>query len=243
MASPSQYPTGKIDQTDAIESKTLNTALIDDPHTSPPQLAPEVNSDCTVQTDLESQTKPSRQPRKPLMAMGVGMQKTLTKTSILVNFLPTGTLLTFELLLPSVSGDRKCSPVSTMMINAILVLCALSCFFFHFTDSYREPVDKVYYGFVTKKGLLFFKPGRGLIFEDQPRLRAGLTDFIHAIMSVIVFVAIAFSDHRVTNCLFPGHVKEMDQVMQSFPLMVGVICSGLFLLFPNNRYGIGCMPT
>lgn len=69
----------------------------------------------------------------------------------------------------------------------------------------------------------------------------GFTDFVHAMMSVLVFVAIAFSDHRVTLCLFPGHAKELDEIMRSFPLMVGVICSGLFLVFPNTRYGIGCM--
>jgi hypothetical protein len=29
--------------------------------------------------------------------------------------------------------------------------------------------------------------------------------------------------------------------MESFPLMVGIICSGLFLIFPTSRHGIGCM--
>jgi hypothetical protein len=29
--------------------------------------------------------------------------------------------------------------------------------------------------------------------------------------------------------------------METFPLMVGAVCSGLFLLFPNTRYGIGCL--
>lgn len=73
------------------------------------------------------------------------------------------------------------------------------------------------------------------------RYRVGLTDFVHAIMSVMVFMAIAFSDRRVTECMFPGHEKEMDEVMESFPLMVGIVCSGLFLVFPTSRHGIGCM--
>lgn len=72
------------------------------------------------------------------------------------------------------------------------------------------------------------------------RFKVSLTDFVHAIMSVMVFVAIAFSDHRVTDCLFPGHETQMDQVMESFPLMVGIVCSGLFLLSSNARHGIGC---
>ncbi|RRT63909.1 hypothetical protein GW17_00053980 [Ensete ventricosum] len=176
-------------------------------------------------------------------AVARGMQKTLSKTSMLVNFLPTGTLLSFELLLPSASGDGSCSPVSTLMIETLLGLCALSCFFFHFTDSFRGPDGKVYYGFVTPRGLAVFKSGLGVEVPQDERFRMGFVDLVHALMAAMVFAAIALSDHRVTNCLFPGHAKEMDEVMESFPLMVGVVCSGLFLVFPNTRYGIGCMAT
>ncbi|XP_043725514.1 protein DMP8-like [Telopea speciosissima] len=180
---------------------------------------------------------------KQTRVMAMGFQKTLSKTSILVNFLPTGTLLAFEMLLPSVSGNGKCNAVSTFLIGSIVALCATTCCFFHFTDSYRED-QKVYYGFVTFKGLMVFKDGEGVKFIAQPsRLKAGFTDFIHAVMSAMVFVAIAFSDQRVTTCLFPGHAKDMEEIMQTFPLMVGIVCSGLFLIFPNTRYGIGCMPT
>ncbi|OVA08991.1 Protein of unknown function DUF679 [Macleaya cordata] len=176
-------------------------------------------------------------------AVAKGVQKTLSKTSMLVNFLPTGTLLTFEMLLPSVSGDGNCSPVKTLMINVLMGLCAISCFFFHFTDSFKGPDGKVYYGFVTPRGLAVFKPDIGVEIPKDERYKVGFSDFVHALMSVMVFVAIAFSDHRVTDCLFRGHVKEMDEVMESFPLMVGIICSGLFLVFPNTRYGIGCMAS
>ncbi|KAM7487441.1 hypothetical protein LguiB_024925 [Lonicera macranthoides] len=174
-------------------------------------------------------------------AVAKGVQKTISKTSMLVNFLPTGTLLTFEMVLPSVYGKGQCSAVTTLMINVLLGLCTLSCFFFHFTDSFRGADGKVYYGFVTPKGLAVFKAGLGVEVPKEERYKLRLNDFVHAIMSAMVFVAIAFSDHRVTGCLFPGHAKEMDEVMQSFPLMVGIVCSGLFLVFPNTRYGIGCM--
>lgn len=175
-------------------------------------------------------------------AVAKGVQKTLSKTSMLLNFLPTGTLLTFEMLLPSVHHNGECLPVNTVMIHLLLVLCALSCFFFHFTDSFRAPDGKVYYGFVTRKGLAVFKPGLSVEVPKDERYRVGITDFVHAIMSAGVFLTIAFSDHRVTNCLFRGHEKEMDEVMNTFPLMVGIICSGMFLLFPTWRHGIGCMP-
>ncbi|KAK4430002.1 protein DMP9 [Sesamum alatum] len=174
-------------------------------------------------------------------AVASGVQKTLSKTSLLANFLPTGTLLTFEMVLPSVYANGKCSAVTTHMIYALLGLCTLSCFFFHFTDSFRGPDGKVYYGFVTLNGLAVFKTGLGVEVPRDERYKVGLSDFVHALMSVLVFVAIAFSDHRVAGCVFPGHAAEMDEVMQSFPLMVGIICSGLFLVFPTTRYGIGCV--
>ncbi|KAK1260354.1 hypothetical protein QJS04_geneDACA019474 [Acorus gramineus] len=218
----------------------------------PPDAISVVIFDSSVPTNdgpsfyLSSPRLASAAPDHPAMgrkrrAVAKGVQKTLSKTSMLVNFLPTGTLLTFELLLPSVAGDLSCSPVCTIMIQVLLGICALSCFFFHFTDSFRGPDGTVYYGLVTPGGLAVFKPGLGVEIPREERYRAGFVDLVHAVMSVMVFVAIAFSDQRVTNCLFPGHVKEMDEVMESFPLMVGVVCSGLFLVFPNTRYGIGCM--
>ncbi|XVF60542.1 hypothetical protein PTKIN_Ptkin08bG0056100 [Pterospermum kingtungense] len=149
------------------------------------------------------------EPGRKRKAMAKGMQKTMSQTSMLVNFLPTGTLLTFEMVLPSVYGHGDCSSVNTMMIYSLLWLCTLSCFFFHFTDSFRGPDGKVYYGFVTPKGLAVFKPGLDV---ETPK------------------------DDK-----YKGQEKEMDQVMESFPLMVGIICNGLFLVFPNTRFGVGCM--
>lgn len=189
---------------------------------------------------LTSDPQPGgRKPRRAIMAKGV--QKTLSKTSLLGNFLPTGTLLTFEMVLPSIYKNGECTHVQTMMTHALLGLGALSCFFFHFTDSFRGADGNVYYGFVTPKGLSVFKPGLAVEVPKDEKLKVGFTDFVHAVMSVMVFVAIAFSDHRVTNCLFPGREKDMDQVRESFPLMVGIVCSSLFLVFPTSRKGIGCM--
>ncbi|KAG0500239.1 hypothetical protein HPP92_000311 [Vanilla planifolia] len=145
------------------------------------------------------------------------------------------------MLLPSASGDGTCSPVSTTMIHVLLGICALSCFFFHFTDSFRAADGRVYYGFVTPRGLALFKTGLGVEVPRDEKYVMGFVDLIHAAMSVVVFAAIALSDHRVTNCLFPGRKEEMNEVMETFPLMVGVVCSGLFLVFPNTRYGIGCL--
>ncbi|KAK7244033.1 hypothetical protein RIF29_38851 [Crotalaria pallida] len=145
------------------------------------------------------------------------------------------------MVLPSISKHGECSHVQTIMINLLLALGALSCFFFHFTDSFHGSDGNVYYGFVTPRGLSVFKPGLAVQVPKEERFKVGFTDFVHAIMSMLVFVAIAFSDHRVTSCLFPEREKDMDQVRDSFPLMVGVVCSSLFLVFPTSRRGMGCM--
>ncbi|XP_050203285.1 protein DMP8-like [Mercurialis annua] len=210
--------------------------------------SPRNNENHQTTTPFSSSSIPppenSKEPGRKRRAVAKGVQNTLSKTSMLVNFLPTGTLLTFEMVLPTVIKNGECSThVSVLMLLLLLGLCAVSCFFFHFTDSFKGPDGKVYYGFVTPKGLAVFKPGLGVEVPKDERYKVGLTDFVHAMMSVMVFAAIALSDHRVTNCLFPGYVEEMTQVMESFPIMVGVVCSGLFLVFPNTRYGIGCMST
>ncbi|KAJ3694947.1 hypothetical protein LUZ60_000324 [Juncus effusus] len=125
-------------------------------------------------------------------AVAKGIQSTMSKTSMLVNFLPTGTLLMFEMLLPSSSGDGTCSHVSTMMINVLLLIYAGSCFFFHFTDSFRAPDGNVYYGFVTPSGLALFKSGLGIEMPKDDRYKMTIADLVHALMSVMVFAAIAF---------------------------------------------------
>ncbi|KAK1379591.1 DUF679 domain-containing protein [Heracleum sosnowskyi] len=202
----------------------------------------EPSSSSTQQPALAETGAPLHGSGRKRRAVANGVQKTISKTSMLVNFLPTGTLLTFEMALPSIYGKGHCSSVSIVMMNVLMGICTLSCFFFHFTDSFRGPDGKVYYGFVTPSGLALFNPGNVEVPKDD-RYKVGFNDFVHAIMSVMVFVAIAFSDHRVTNCFFPGHAKEMDEVMQSFPLMVGIVCSGLFLIFPTTRSGVGLLPA
>ncbi|KAI5427378.1 hypothetical protein KIW84_032699 [Lathyrus oleraceus] len=139
-----------------------------------------------VTTQSSDPPEPGKK-RRAIMAKGV--QKTLSKTSLLGNFLPTGTLITFEM---------------TVFMSV-------------------------------------FKPGLAVSVPKDDKYKVGFQDFVHAVMSVMVFVAIAFSDYRVTNCLFPGHEREMDQIMESFPMMIGIVCSGLFLIFPTSRHGIGCM--
>ncbi|CAO2829575.1 unnamed protein product [Amaranthus hypochondriacus] len=145
------------------------------------------------------------------------------------------------MILPSIYGIGKCTSLSTILTYILLIICALSCFFFHFTDSFRTRDGEVYFGFVTRNGLAVFKSDLDLEVPKDDKYNVQFSDFVHGVMSVMVFMAIALSDHRVTKCVIPGHAKEMVEAMQSFPLMIGVVCTCLFLLFPKSRFGIGCM--
>ncbi|KAF7147576.1 hypothetical protein RHSIM_Rhsim03G0020900 [Rhododendron simsii] len=116
------------------------------------------------------------------------IQKTLSKTSLLANFLLIGNLLTFD------SGG-ECTHVTTLMITVLLPLCVLSYFFFHFTDSFCVPDKRVYYGIVTPNGLAMFKPSIEVQVPKEERCRLVLSDFVLA-----------------------SHEKEMDEVMEGFPL-------------------------
>lgn len=194
-----------------------------------------------VSVEVRGSSGGGGEPGRKRRAVARGVQSTLSKTSMLANFLPTGTMLAFEMLLPAASGDGSCSVASVAALRALLALCAASCFLFHFTDSFRAPDGKVYYGFVTPRGLSLFRTGLGVEAPAEDRYRLAFVDVVHAVMSVLVFAAVALADYRVSGCLVAGHRKEMDEVRETFPLMVGAVCSGLFLLFPNTRYGIGCL--
>ncbi|MED6168902.1 hypothetical protein PIB30_015958 [Stylosanthes scabra] len=147
-------------------------------NTTPPQ-PPQYPSGLVPLTVVPN---PGRKNRRAIMVKGV--QKTISKTSLLGNFLPTGTLLTFEMILPSIYKNGKCTHVQTLMIHILLMLCSLSCFFFHFTDSFRGPDGTVYYGFVTPKGLSVFKPGIPVEVPKDDN-RVAFTDFVHAFVSVL----------------------------------------------------------
>ena len=88
---------------------------------------------------------------------------------------------------------------------------------------------------MTPKGQAVFKSGLGVDVPKDERYQVGLSDFVHAI--TMIFTAIALSDQRVSDCLFREHAKDIAEVMESFPPLVGIICSAVFLVIPNSRYG------
>ncbi|KAF7132483.1 hypothetical protein RHSIM_Rhsim09G0129200 [Rhododendron simsii] len=137
--------------------------------------------------------------RKGCTMVAKGVQKTLSKTSLLADFLPAGNLLTFKTLIPIVyrCGGSECTHVTTLMITALLPLCMLSCFFFHFTDSFACWTGGSTTGSSHPTGWPCSSPvSKCKCLIKEERYRLGLSDFVLASMSAMVFLAIAFSDCR-----------------------------------------------
>ena len=132
--------------------------------------------------------------------------------------------------------------MNRLLTGVLLAVLATSCFLASLTDSV-EVNGKVYHGLATFKGLwLFDFPVDGPAGSDLPDMskkRLRLLDFIHAILSVSVFAAVAMRDRNVVSCLYPAPALETKQVLDIVPVGIGLICSLLFVVFPTTRHGVG----
>ncbi|KAG9444100.1 hypothetical protein H6P81_015440 [Aristolochia fimbriata] len=168
--------------------------------------------------------------------------QTLASTANLANLLPTGTLLAFQVVTPIVSNNGNCDSVTRLLTQLLLLGLAASCFLACFTDSFRSPDGQLYYGFVTRNGMWLFDYPAGTAATSLPdlskyKLRA--IDWVHAVLSVLVFAVVALRDRNVLNCLYPTPGKETQEVLSIVPVAIGLFCSLLFVVFPTRRHGIG----
>ncbi|OMO75203.1 hypothetical protein CCACVL1_16300 [Corchorus capsularis] len=93
----------------------------------------------------------------------------------------------------------------------------------------------------TNNGMFLFDypdpSGSGL--PDLSKYRIKFIDGVHAVVSVLVFGAIALRDKNVLNCFYPMPEHETQEVLNIAPVGIGLICSLLFVVFPTRRHGIG----
>lgn len=167
------------------------------------------------------------------------ISQTFQSTAHLANLLPTGTVLTFQLLSPVFSNQGECDAVSRFMTAALVALCGLSCFLSSFTDSFRDNNGNVCYGFATIRGLWVIDGSATIPPELASEYRLKFIDFAHALMSILVFSAVALFDQNVVSCFYPAPSSEAQEVLTALPVGIGVICSFLFVVFPTQRHGIG----
>lgn len=169
--------------------------------------------------------------------------KVFNNAGNLANLLPTGTVLAFQALIPSLSNNGKCDQVNKYFIAAAIAVFTMVCLLSSFTDSVSVD-EKVYYGMATPKGLYVFNydnraEEEAKIAEELKKLRVRFVDFVHALGSVVVFLVFAFSGLGVQSCYFPDSKETEYSVVTFLPLMAGVLSSFLFAIFPTKRRGIG----
>ncbi|GMH19536.1 hypothetical protein Nepgr_021377 [Nepenthes gracilis] len=167
---------------------------------------------------------------------------TFQSTAYLANLLPTGTVLVFQLLSPVFSNQGNCDDATRTMTAALVALCGVSCFLLSFTDSFKDQNGNIYYGFATYQGLWVIGGSATLPPPLAEQYRIKFVDFMHAFMSVLVFGAVALFDENVVQCFYPEPSVQTKEVLVALPVGIGVICSGLFVVFPTTRHGIG-FPT
>ncbi|KAJ4851415.1 hypothetical protein Tsubulata_030615, partial [Turnera subulata] len=190
----------------------------------------------------EPETPKSKPPRPPTFSQRA-ISQTLTSTANLANLLPTGTLLAFQLLTPIFTNNGSCDSATRPLTFLLLSLLAASCFLASFTDSVRSSTDgRVYYGFATFKGLLLFDcpddvKGSGL--PDLSKYRIRFIDGVHAVLSVLVFVAVALRDKNVLSCFYPMPEHETQEVLDTVPVGIGLICS----LFRDSGHPLPGIPA
>ncbi|KAH0992105.1 hypothetical protein GBA52_003588 [Prunus armeniaca] len=94
---------------------------------------------------------PSDDQKQQLNAILLHNQTQLTARS-LANLLPTGTVLAFQALTPSISYNGRCHTFNQYLVAFVILVCSVICFVSSFIDSLPWE-GKVYYGFATSKGL------------------------------------------------------------------------------------------
>ncbi|KAL1203186.1 Protein DMP7 [Cardamine amara subsp. amara] len=179
-------------------------------------------------------------PRKPKSKVEKVMRKTFKGTAHLSNLLPTGSVMGFQILCPVLTHQGQCPTITSRWLTCFLVfVCAVSCFLLSFTDSFRDPNGKVRYGLASWSGLCVMDGSITLTPEEKEKYKLRFLDFVHAIMSMLVFFAVSMFDQNVIRCLFPIPSEETKEILVTLPFIIGVVCGGFFLVFPTRRHGIG----
>ncbi|KAK7412389.1 hypothetical protein VNO78_03845 [Psophocarpus tetragonolobus] len=167
------------------------------------------------------------------------ISQTFQSTAHLANLLPTGTVLAFQLLSPIFTNIGNCDSVSMVMTATLVSLCGGSCFLLCLTDSFRDSKGNICYGFATLRGLWIIDGSTTLPPQLAAKYRLKFIDFMHAVMSVLVFAAIALFDQNVVNCFFPAPSIQTQEILTALPVGIGVLGSMFFVAFPTQRHGIG----
>ncbi|KAL5995814.1 hypothetical protein ACLOJK_025884 [Asimina triloba] len=166
--------------------------------------------------------------------------KTLNGVGNIIKLLPTGTVFLFQFLSPVLTNYGSCSTTNKIVTGILLAACGFSCCFASFTDSYKDSNSKIHYGIVTTSGMWLFDSSSGADLSSY-KLRFG--DFVHAALALLVFAVMALMDANTVSCFYSSWESEQKAFLMAAPPVVGAICSGVSVYFPNTRHGIGYPPS
>ncbi|KAK1276105.1 hypothetical protein QJS04_geneDACA022458 [Acorus gramineus] len=202
----------------------------------------EINNDDAEQPLLPPRpTTTTDDPSVEMSSLNKAMNQTFKCAADLANLLPTGTVMAFHLLSPILSNGGHCKSAYRAMTASLVALCGLSCFLLSFTDSFYDKDGKVHYGFATLKGLWIIdgvcRPNSPVPDAEKYRLR--VMDFVHALMSLLVFGAVTLFDQNTVACLYPLPSPRAREVLAVLPVVISVVCCSFFVAFPTTRRGIG----
>ncbi|KAG0454859.1 hypothetical protein HPP92_024151 [Vanilla planifolia] len=189
-------------------------------------------------------------PKQPLLELNTvspgqknqahrAINQAFRSTAQLAKLLPTGTVLAFQLLSPVLTNQGRCISANRTMTACLLGLCTLFCFLHSFTDSFRDGAGNVRHGMATFGGLWVVDGPETLPPDVARNYRLRLVDFVHAFMSVMVFVAVVLIDQNVVSCFYPIPSENVKQVTAALPVAIGAVSSVMFVIFPTTRNGIG----
>ncbi|KAK4596054.1 hypothetical protein RGQ29_014222 [Quercus rubra] len=192
-------------------------------------------------------SKPALQQGPQQQTYGNSQKKNVAnKAANLANLLPTGTVLLFQALTPSLANSTgKCQYFHKYLIGFVIIICAATCFLSSFTDSFM--VDgKLFYGFATFKDFwvlnydsITSQDVKTKVRENTKKHKIIPKDYVHAFGSLLVFLIFAFSSSDVLHCFFPDGGENQYSMVLYLPLVAGVLSSFLFSLFPTQRKGFG----
>lgn len=166
------------------------------------------------------------------------LDKVFSSSSNLIKLLPTTTVLIFQVLSPTATNGGACYTANKYLTGCLLGLCGILCSAAPFTDSYKESDGTLYYGIVTINGLWTLNSEINKTV-DLSSYKLKFLDFVHSVLSVLVFGSVAFMDSDVVNCYYADVRANAKQLVINLPLGVGFICSLLFVVFPTTRHGMG----
>ncbi|GAB2283494.1 hypothetical protein Dimus_018006 [Dionaea muscipula] len=220
-----------------IRSRTRTIISSEDDSSS----STETTAKKSLVNDKSNQNRQVDVVKRPLLSLSLS-QRAMLSTANLAKLLPSGTLLAFQLLTPIFTNNGSCDTTTRTLTLGLQVLLAISCFLACFTDSLRGPDGQVYFGFATTRGMWLFDRPSALasgVSSDLSKYKLRFMDGIHAVMSVLVYGAVALKDRNVVRCFYPKPEQQTQEVLDVVPIAIGIVCSLLFMVFPTTRHGVG----